>query len=452
MSEIDRSRLAELMERERRTFRDRHPRSGALAADAKGSLLFGVPMNWMTRWPGDYPVFVERAEGARFWDVDGNAFVDFCLGDTGGMAGHAPKVSVDAIATQAAKGITLMLPTEDAAWVGREMARRFGVPYWNFTLTATDANRFAIRWARQVTGRSKVVVHNWCYHGSVDESFATLDDTGDVVEREGNVGKPVGLDETTRVVEFNDLDGLERALAHGDVAVCMFEPALTNIGIVLPEPGYHDAVRKLCTAYGTLLLIDETHTISAGPGGCTQAWSLRPDILTIGKTLGAGIPSAAYGFSAELSERVYANTDWKNADVGGVGGTLAGNALSLAAMRATLGEVMTDEAFERMIGLGERFEQGVQSVIESRDLPWHVVRLGCRVEYLFRPDRARTGTEAAAGQDEELDAFIHLFLLNRGILMTPFHNMALMSPATTPEDVDRHTEVFGQAADELVGG
>ena len=452
MSEIDRSRLAELMERERRTFRDRHPRSGAFAADAKGSLLFGVPMNWMTRWPGDYPVFVERAEGARFWDVDGNAFVDFCLGDTGGMAGHAPKVSVDAIATQAAKGITLMLPTEDAAWVGREMARRFGVPYWNFTLTATDANRFAIRWARQVTGRSKVVVHNWCYHGSVDESFATLDDTGDVVEREGNVGKPVGLDETTRVVEFNDLDGLERALAHGDVAVCMFEPALTNIGIVLPEPGYHDAVRKLCTAYGALLLIDETHTISAGPGGCTQAWTLRPDILTIGKTLGAGIPSAAYGFSAELSERVYANTDWKNADVGGVGGTLAGNALSLAAMRATLGEVMTDEAFERMIGLGERFEQGVQSVIESRDLPWHVVRLGCRVEYLFRPDRARTGTEAAAGQDEELDAFIHLFLLNRGILMTPFHNMALMSPATMPEDVDRHTEVFGQAADELVGG
>jgi len=440
------------MERERRMFRDRHPRSGALAADAKGSLLFGVPMNWMTRWPGDYPVFVERAEGARFWDVDGNAFVDFCLGDTGGMAGHAPKVSVDAIATQAAKGITLMLPTEDAAWVGREMARRFGVPYWNFTLTATDANRFAIRWARQVTGRSKVVVHNWCYHGSVDESFATLDDTGDVVEREGNVGKPVALDETTRVVEFNDLEDLERALAHGDVAVCMFEPALTNIGIVLPEPGYHDAVRELCTTYGTLLLIDETHTISAGPGGCTQAWSLRPDIVTIGKTLGAGIPSAAYGFSAELSDRVYANTDWKNADVGGVGGTLAGNALSLAAMRATLGEVMTDEAFERMIVLGERFEQGVQGVIESRDLPWHVVRLGCRVEYLFRPERARTGTEAAAGQDDELDAFIHLFLLNRGILMTPFHNMALMSPATTPEDVDRHTEVFGQAADELVGG
>ncbi len=451
MRTIDRSRLHELMERERALFRERHPRSGELAEDAKASLLFGVPMNWMTRWPGDYPVFVERAEGARFWDVDGNGFVDFCLGDTGGMAGHSPKVSVDAISTQASKGITLMLPTEDATWVGSELARRFGVPYWNFTLTATDANRFAIRWARQVTGRSKVIVHNWCYHGSVDESFATLDEAGNVVAREGNIGLPVPLDETTRVVEINDLEGLEAALAHGDVAVCLFEPALTNIGIVLPDPGYHEAVRELCTKYGTLLLIDETHTISAGPGGCTKAWGLQPDIVTIGKTLGAGIASAAYGFSEELSARVYEHTDWKNADVGGVGGTLAGNALSLAAMRATLGEVMTDEAFERMIGLGERFEEGVRSVIDSRELPWHVVRLGCRVEYLFRPDRARNGAEAAAGQDEEVDPYIHLYLLNRGILMTPFHNMALMSPATTADDVDRHTEVYTEMADELIG-
>jgi glutamate-1-semialdehyde 2,1-aminomutase len=232
--------------------------------------------------------------------------------------------------------------------------------------------------------------------------------------------------------------------------VCLFEPALTNIGIVLPEPGYHEAVRDLCTRYGTLLLIDETHTISAGPGGCTKAWNLRPDIVTIGKTLGAGIPSAAYGLTEELSLRVYAHTDWKNADVGGIGGTLAGNALSLAAMRATLGEVLTDEAFERMIGLGERFEQGVRQTIASRELPWHVVRLGCRVEYLFRPDPARTGSEAAAGQDDELDPFIHLSLLNRGLLITPFHNMALMSPATTAEDVDRHTEVFAEVVDELV--
>ena len=451
MRTIERTRVHELMERERSLFRDRHPRSKGLADDARASLLFGVPMNWMTRWPGDHPVFVDRAEGARFWDVDGNAFVDFCLGDTGGMAGHAPKVSLEAIAEQAARGITLMLPTEDATWVGREMARRFGVPYWQFCLTATDANRFAIRWARQITGRSKIVVHNWNYHGSVDETFATLDDDGNVIEREGNLGKPVPLAETTRVVEINDLEGLERALAERDVALCLFEPALTNIGIVLPDPGYHEAVRELCTRYETLLLIDETHTISAGPGGCTKAWNLQPDIVTIGKTLGAGIPSAAYGLTDAVSQRIYEHTDWKNADVGGIGGTLAGNALSLAAMRATLGEVLTDEAFERMIALGERFEQGVQSVIDGRELPWHVVRLGCRVEYLFRPDRARNGSEAAAGQDDEVDPFIHLYLLNRGVLMTPFHNMALMSPATTAEDVDRHTEVFGQMAEELVG-
>jgi glutamate-1-semialdehyde 2,1-aminomutase len=447
---IDRSRIAELMDRERATFRERHPVSGRLADEARASLLYGVPMNWMTRWPGDYPVFVDRAEGARFWDVDGNEFVDLCLGDTGGMAGHAPKQAVEAIAGQAAKGITLMLPTEDAAWVGTEMARRFGLPYWQFCLTATDANRFAIRWAREITRRPRIVVHNWNYHGSVDETLARLDGTGGVVESTGNVGKPVDLEATTKVVEINDLPGLERALADGDVAACLFEPALTNIGIVLPEPGYHEGVRELCSRSGTLLIIDETHTISAGPGGATRAWGLEPDILTVGKTLGAGIPSAAYGVTAEVSERIYAGTDYDNADVGGIGGTLAGNALSLAAMRATLGEVLTDEAFERMIQLGERFEQGVRDVIDARELPWHVTRLGCRVEYLFRPQAARTGEEAHAGQDHDLDPLIHLYLLNRGILITPFHNMALMSPASTAEDVDRHGDVFAAAVDELL--
>ena len=447
---IDRARVAELMERERAAFRARHVRSGQLAGEAKASLLFGVPMNWMTRWPGDHPVFVDRAEGARFWDVDGNEFVDLCLGDTGGMAGHAPPIAVEVIAEQAARGITLMLPTEDATWVGSEMTRRFGVPFWQFTVTATDANRFVIRWAREVTKRPKIAVHNWCYHGSVDETFATLED-GRTVAREGNIGKPVPLEETTRVVEINDLEGLEAALAQGDVAACLFEPALTNIGIVLPDPGYHEAVRELCTKYGTLLIIDETHTISAGPGGCTQAWELDPDFVTIGKTLGAGIACGAYGMTERVRDLVVAHTDWKNADVGGVGGTLAGNALSLAAMRATLGKVMTDAAFERMIALGERFEQGVRDVIESRELPWHVVRLGCRVEYLFRAEVARNGAEAAAGQDDDVDPYIHLYLLNRGILMTPFHNMALMSPATTADDVDLHTSVYAEMADELVG-
>ncbi len=442
------SRIARLMERERATFRQRHAKSGRLSEAAKRSLLFGVPMNWMTRWPGDHPVYVDSAVGARFRDVDGNEFVDFCLGDTGGMAGHAPPAAVDAIAKQAAKGITLMLPTEDAVWVGDELARRFGVPYWQFTLSATDANRCAIRWAREITRRPKIAVHNWCYHGSVDETVVLLEG-GRTVERKGNIGKPVALDVTTRVVEINDLAGLEVALAHGDVAACLFEPALTNIGIVLPDPGYHAAVRDLCTKHGVILIIDETHTISAGPGGCTRAWGLEPDMVTIGKTLGAGIASGAYGMTERVRDLVYQRTDARNADVGGIGGTLAGNALSLAAMRATLGTVMTDAAFARMIALGERFEAGVQQVIGSRVLPWHVVRLGCRVEYLFRPDLARNGAEAAAGQDEALDPYIHLYMLNRGILITPFHNMALMSPATTAADVDRHTKVFGEMTGEL---
>ena len=439
------------MDRERSLFRQRHPRSRELWEQGRGSLLFGLPMNWMVRWPGDHPVYVDRAEGARFTDVDGNGFVDFCLGDTGGMAGHAPKAAVDAIARQASIGITLMLPTEDAAWVAAELTRRFGVPSWSFTLTATDANRFAIRWARHITGRPKILVHNHCYHGTVDESFAELDPEGRVVEERGNTGPPVPVATTTRVVEINDLGGLERELANEDVAVCMFEPALTNIGIVLPDPGYWEGVRELCDRTGTLLLIDETHTISAGPGGATKAWGLRPDIVTIGKTLGAGIPSAAYGVTEDVRRRIVGGIDPDVIDVGGTGGTLAGNALSLAAMRATLGHVMTDDAFERMIALGERFEAGVRDVIGSRDVPWHVVRLGCRVEYLFRPEPARTGAEASAGQDPALDSFLHLFLLNRGVLMTPFHNMALMSPATTDEDVDRHTAVFGDAVGALRG-
>ena len=445
---MNRARIAGLMERERATFRRRHAKSGQLAEAAKRSLLFGVPMNWMTRWPGDHPVYVDRAAGARFRDVDGNEFIDFCLGDTGGMAGHAPKAVADAIAKQAARGITLMLPTEDAAWVGDELSRRFGVPYWQFTLSATDANRCAIRWAREITGRPKIIVHNWCYHGSVDEAVALLEG-GRTVARGGNIGKPVELDRTTRAVEINDLAALEAALAHGDVACCLFEPALTNIGIVLPDPGYHSAARALCRKYGALLVIDETHTISAGPGGCTKAWGLDPDIVTIGKTLGAGIASGAYGMTERIRDLVYTRTDARNTDVGGIGGTLAGNALSLAAMRATLGDVMTDPAFTQMIALGERFEAGVKEVIASRGLPWHVVRLGCRVEYLFRAEVARNGAEAAAGQDEVLDPYIHLYMLNRGILITPFHNMALMSPATTAGDVDRHTAVFAEMADEL---
>ena len=279
----------------------------------------------------------------------------------------------------------------------------------------------------------------------MDETFASLDDVGRVVERAGNIGPPVPLDETTRVVEWNDADALERELAHGDVACVLAEPALTNIGIVPPVDGFHDTLREATRRHGTLLIIDETHTLCAGPGGYTAAHGLEPDVLTVGKSIGGGIACAAYGFTDDVAERIDASIPRDESDVGGIGGTLAANVLSLAAMRATLTDVLTEEALARMIALGERFEQGVQSSIDRHSLPWHVTRLGCRVEYLFRPDRPRTGSEAAAGGDPLLDQLIHLWALNRGILLTPFHNMALMSPATTEADVDRHTEVFAEA-------
>jgi glutamate-1-semialdehyde 2,1-aminomutase len=408
-------------------------------------------MPWMIRWAGGFPVFAVEAHGARFSDVDGHEYVDFCLGDTAAMTGHSPAPTVRAVAEQAARGITLMLPSEDALWVGEELARRFGLPRWQFALTATDANRFAIRLARELTGRPKILVFNWCYHGTVDETFATLDGAS-VVSREGNVGPPVPLEETTRVVEWNDVEGFERELALGDVACVLAEPALTNIGIVHPEPGFHDALRDATRKTGTLLVIDETHTLCAGPGGSTAAHGLDPDMLTVGKAIAAGIPAAAYGFSREVAEQLEALLPRdERADVGGIGGTVAANVLSLAAMRATLGEVLTDEAFARMIALGERFEAGVAGAIERHGLPWHVTRLGCRVEYLFRPERPRNGSEAAAGGNPELDRLIHLYALNRGILLTPFHNMALMSPATTEADVDLHSSVFESAAQEIAG-
>ncbi len=437
------------MEREEDRFVREHPRSGDLFERGKRSLLAGVPMPWMTEWAGPHPVFVKEAEGAHFTDVDGHTYVDFCLGDTGSMTGHAPKVALEAMAEQAAKGITLMLPTEDSIWVGEEMARRFGLPYWQFCLTATDANRFAIRLAREITGRPKVLVYSWCYHGSVDEAFITITE-GVPRSRVGNIGPPVDPTVTTRVVEWNDVEALEGALAHEDVACVLAEPALTNIGIVLPDPGYHDALRELTRRHGTYLVIDETHCICAGPGGATRAWGLEPDFLTIGKPLASGVPAACYGMSREVAERVQTRFDeLATTDTGGIGGTLSGNALSLAAMRATLEHVLTGDAFARMIPLAERWTDGVKGVIEASELPWHVQRLGARAEYWFCPIPPRNGGEAAAANDHELGQLMHLFALNRGVLLTPFHNMALMSPATTADDVGLHTEVFSQAAEDL---
>jgi glutamate-1-semialdehyde 2,1-aminomutase len=448
---VDRGRLGDLLERERRAYASRNPRSIALFTQARETLLAGVPMSWMAIWSGGFPLYFTEARGDRITDVDGHTSIDFCLGDTGAMTGHSPEAVMAAVAERISGrgGITTMLPTEDAAVVGAELQRRFGLPYWQFTLSATDANRFALRMARQVTGRPKVLVFSRCYHGSVDETVIIAGDGGAPVSKPGNVGPQVDPALTTRVVEFNDAEALRGALAQRDVAAVLMEPAMTNIGIVLPEPGYLDEVRRLCDETGTLLVNDETHTFSAGPGGCTRAWSLRPDIVTIGKALGSGIPIGAYGVSGEFAERILADTEADLVDQGGVGGTLAGNALSMAAARATLTHVLTEESFARMVTLGTRFTQGVQDAIDRHRAPWVVVQLGGRAEYRFCPTAPRTGNESAAARDAQLDELMHLYTINRGILMTPFHNMALMCPATSEEDVDRHTEVFGEAVAEL---
>jgi glutamate-1-semialdehyde 2,1-aminomutase len=449
MSAINREKLHQLKQREEARFIAEHPKSAELYARAKHSLLGGVPMNWMNKWAGAFPVFVGNAKGAHFTDVDGREYVDLCLGDTGAMTGHSPDVVADAIAKRVRDGITLMLPTEDSLWVGEDLKRRFGLPYWQFALTATDGNRFAIRIAREITRRSKILVYNYCYHGTVDESFASLVN-GVVGPRRGNIGPPVNPAETTRVVEFNDLNALEDALKHHDVALLLAEPAMTNVGIILPNEGYWKAARELTRKYGTFFIADETHTICAGPGGCTKEWKLDPDFVVFGKPIGSGIPASTYGVTEEVAQRISARIEREDCDVGGIGGTLAGNALSLAAMRATLEKVLTAEAYKTMIPLAKRFNDGVAAEIKKNALPWNVIQLGARAEYHFTPKPPRNGGESAAAADFELERFLHLYALNRGVLLTPFHNMALMCRATTAADVDLHTKIFAEAAAELV--
>jgi glutamate-1-semialdehyde 2,1-aminomutase len=451
LARVDRNRLAQLLRRERASYRSRNPLS--LAAYNGSRNLFGrVPMTWMNQNAGGFPLYVSKARGAQVEDIDGHVLIDFCLGDTGAMAGHSPETVVEAVVEQISRqgGVTTMMPTVDAAWVGAELTRRFGMPYWSFSLTATDANRWAIRLARALTRRPRVLVFSYCYHGSVDESLIVVGPSGHATSREGNVGAPSDVTVTSRVAEFNDLEGLERELAHEDVAAVLMEPALTNIGIVLPQNGYLAGVRALTKTYRSLLINDETHTFSAGPGGCTRAWGLSPDMLTIGKAIAGGIPIGAYGLSEEVAHNIEERSDLDLVDVGGVGGTLAGNPLSVAAARATLEHVLTDEAFERMIGLANRFTAGVRKVIATHELPWSVSQVGARTEYRFAAPPPLNGGESNAASDRDLDDYLHVYLANRGVLLTPFHNMALMCPATSEADVDRHHEIFSEAVAELV--
>jgi glutamate-1-semialdehyde 2,1-aminomutase len=448
-SPLDRSRLEALLVAERERFAATHPRSLELAERARGSLLMGVPMPWMAKWAGGAPVFFAEARGSRVIDVDGHEYVDVALGDTGALPGHSPQATVDAIVERVRDrgGITTMMPTEDAIAVGEQLAARFGVPAWQFALSATDANRFVLRMCRQVQRRSKIMIFLQAYHGTVDETVVSVDADGRTVARPGNVGAPVDPALTTKVVAFNDLDAVRAALAPRDVACVLAEPAMTNVGMVLPEPGFLKGLEEACAETGTLLVYDETHTMSAGPGGCVKAWNLQPDAVTLGKALGAGVPIGAYGLSAALRDRVLADDEGDYLDWGGVGGTLAGSALSLAAARATLEHVLTDDAYAHMAATCDRYVAGVRAVFARHGAPWSIVALGARAEFHFTPEPPRTGADAHATIDPLLDDLIHAALLNRDVLLTPFHNMALMGPATTGADVDR---VVG-ALDEVVG-
>lgn len=452
---INDARLAPLFAAEAERFTLAHPRAAALAARAGGSLLGGVPMSWMQRWASPVPPYAVSARGAEITDADGQVYLDFALGDTAAMAGHAPAALVRAMTAQLENGATTMLPSEAAIDAAEELTRRFSLPLWQLCLTATDANRFVLRIARAITKRPKVLVHNWCYHGTVDETFAIArpgGTAGAAQARPGNTGPQVDPATTTRVVEINDLAVTEAALAAGDVAAILIEPALTNIGIVLPEAGYHAALRKLATKYGALLIADETHTISMGPGGATAAWGLDPDLLVIGKAIAGGLPGAAYGMRRDLAEKISGELQRDEIDTGGIGGTVSGSVLSAVAIRTTLREVLTDAAFPEMIAGANRWADGVEEVFTRRGVGWSVTRLGARAEYHFTPEAPRSGGEAAAAVHHEMERYLHLHALNRGIIMTPFHNMALFSPATPRSAADQHSEALDAAIATLIEG
>jgi glutamate-1-semialdehyde 2,1-aminomutase len=446
---VARSAIRTMIGREHERFALANPRSRALAERSVRHWLHGVPMHWMLDWGTPFPLFVAAAKGATLTDVDGHGYADLCLGDTGAMFGHAPEPVAEAVRRQTGHGFTSMLPSEDAALVGELLAERFGLPCWQTAVTATDANRFVLRLARWLTGRTKILVFNGCYHGTVDETFVRLKD-GQPIHRPGLVGQAVDLTANTKVVEFNDVAALEAALAPGDVACVITEPALTNIGMVLPQPGFHDALRALTRRAGTLLVIDETHSISTGPGGYTRVFGLAPDFFVLGKPVAGGIPGAVFGFTAEIADRLTKLWAAKEPGHSGLGTTLSGSPLVMAAMRANLEQVMTVAAYDRMIGLSERLAQGVSALIAERALPWHVSSLGARAEFVCAPRPLRNGTEAAAAMHGDLEHAIHIYLLNRGILIAPFHNMTLVCPDTTTADVDRLLEALRACLGELL--
>jgi glutamate-1-semialdehyde 2,1-aminomutase len=445
---IDSARLEALATRERERYAELHPKSAALAESSRAHWLNGVPMHWMQDWGTAFPLFVQAAEGVTLTDVDGHQYADFCLGDTGAMFGHSPKPVAEAIATQASHGLTCMLPAERVAVVGRQLQSLFGLPYWQITQTATDANRAVLRWCRALTGRSQVLAFQGCYHGTVDETLVRLVG-GRTVPRPGLIGPVFDNSVATTLIEFNDLAALERELTTNQFACIIAEPVMTNIGMVLPDPGYLAALAELARRTGTLLVIDETHTLSSGLGGYTRVHGLAPDFLVCGKAIAGGLPCAVFGFTAELEQRIQRFLRGRAGGHSGMGTTLAANPLAVAALHANLTHVMTAENYAKMLAAAEQLEQSLVKVFAARSLPWHVSRVGVRLEFGFTPTAPRNGTESEAAMQPALEHAIHLYLLNRGVLLTPFHNMMLCAPATSSEHITQLTRSLTACLDDL---
>ena len=445
-----RQRASRIIDRERSRYISDHPRSQKLADRANKHFPGGVPLHWMLDWGTPFPLFVRDAKGIQVTDADGKSYADFCLGDTGAMFGHSPDPVARALAEQVEHGMTVMLPADLLAEVGDLLAARFGLPFWQMTATASDANRAVVRWARALTGRKKVLVFDGCYHGQVEDAFIRLN-KGQAETKPSLLGQVSDITETSAVAPFNDLDAVEALLRQGDIALILTEPALTNTAMVLPQPGFIDGLQSLAKRYGTLFCLDETHTISCGPGGYTRAHDMAPDFFVLGKPIAGGLPAAVYGFTADVEARMQSCLANKTPGYTGIGTTLSGNMLALAAMRACLTEVMTDEAYRHMFALADRLADGFEAAVAAAGLDWSVTRLGARAELIFRKEPLRTGAEAAASMDGDLEHAIHLYLLNRGFLVTPFHNMTLVSPATQAADVDGLVAATGDVLLQLAG-
>ncbi len=445
-------RIAALQQAERERFIATHPQSMAQATAAQAHYLFGVPLHWMRDWPTPATLAVHSAQGVTLTCADGLRYADFCLGDTGAMFGHSPAPLARAIAEQAAQGLTCMLPSTRSVAVGEGLARVFGLPLWQMALTASDANRFVLRWARAITGRAQLLVFDGCYHGAVDDTLVDLDPaSGATVPRLSVLGQVHNHHRFTRVVPFNDLAALEAALATGDVACLLAEPALTNFGLVPPAEGFWPAARELCRRHGTLFVMDETHTVSTALGGYARLHGLEPDLLVVGKAVAGGLPCAVYGFTQEVAARMTTAKQHAPEGHSGIGTTLAGNPLTLAALDAALTHLHTGANYRHMLSLAAALEQGLMQRIAAAQRPWTVTRLGARMELQFMPRTPRHAQDVRDLAQSELEALTHLFMLNRGVLLTPFHSMMLVSPETTAADVDTLLAVFDELLAALDG-